>query len=263
MTTMFRILGPVEVQVSGIALNLGPLKQRTVLASLLADAGQPVSLDTLIERVWDNGSAPHHARNVLYAHVARIRRLLTQHIGPMVQLHGRGGGYRLEVDPDLIDLHRFRRLVEQAGTTAPRDRIHLLRSAIALWRGRPLADLSGGWVSRFRDGWTQRHLAAIESWSDAELIDGDPTVAAGRLAELVVEHPFAEGVVSALMRALHATGRSAEAVEVYAVTRRLLADQLGLDPSAGLRQVHQAILRHDLPPIARPLPADATAGSRG
>ncbi len=264
----FRVLGPVEARVDGQALDLGPPQQRLVLAVLLAEAGRVVRVETLIDRVWDQ--APEGARRTLHVHVSHIRRLLelsgtepsgtepsgtvpsgTELSGPADRAPGRllrrSGGYLLDVDPDQVDVGRFRRLVERARVPDRPDpaRIVLLQEALGLWRGEPLADLAGGWATRTRTAWSQERLDAAIAWADAETRSGDPAAVIAPLTALVEEHPLVEAAVAALMRALAAAGRQAQALEQYAAARERLAGELGVDPGVELRQLHQAILRGD------------------
>jgi DNA-binding SARP family transcriptional activator/tetratricopeptide (TPR) repeat protein len=271
--TEFRLLGPVQLHTDGGGTpSLGPPKQRTVLAALLVDAGRPVPTDILVDRVWDE-SPPVEARNALYAHIMRIRRLLATVTGGehAVRLERRPGGYALEVDPDRVDYHRFRRLVDRARDprTGDHQRAELLREALGLWRGVPLADLAGEWVERVRTGWQQQHLEAVVAWARAELLAGEPELVIDRIRDLAAEHPLVEPLAAVHMRALHATGRHAEALDAYAKLQHRLAEALGADPSVELQQLHQAILRGDLaspaPPPAEPaavvpaqLPADVS-----
>jgi DNA-binding SARP family transcriptional activator len=246
----------MEWRRAGSVVDLGALKQRTVLATLLLQAGRPVSLDTLIDNVWDE-HPPVEARNVVYAHIARIRQLFAR-VGDAAQLRRRAGGYVLEVDAERVDLHRFRRLVEEARVAAgDADRARLLRAALDLWRGPPLADLSGGWAGRVREVWTQRHIDAVAAWARAELRLGNGTALVGPLTELFGDNPLAESVAEMLMRALYASGRSADALACYTRIRRHLAEALGIDPAPELRRLQQRILRDepDAPPPAGPVPA--------
>src|SRR2546421_6408223 len=137
----------MEWRRDGSVVDLGARKQRTVLATLLLHAGRPVPLETLVDNVWDE-RPPAEARNVVYAHIARIRRLLGG-----TQPTRRAGGYVLDVRPDRIDLHRFRRLVDEARVAGgDGERAALLRTALDLWRGPPLADLASGWAAPGREG---------------------------------------------------------------------------------------------------------------
>jgi DNA-binding SARP family transcriptional activator/tetratricopeptide (TPR) repeat protein len=253
----FQLLGPVQAHAAGRALELGPPKQRTLLAALLLDAGRPVLPGTLVHRVWGD-SPPAEARNALYGHIMRIRRVLAQAApedGPAPRLEHRDGGYRLDVDPDRVDLHRFRRLVRQAGDSghSDADRASLLRAALELWRGAPLAGLSGPWIERVRDGCHQQRLDALVGWGRVELRLGNHETLLGQLPDLVAEYPLAEPLTAVLMRALHAAGRPAEALARYSTTRERLADELGADPGVELRDLHLAMLRGDIEPSPTPV----------
>ncbi|MGW0577254.1 BTAD domain-containing putative transcriptional regulator, partial [Streptomyces sp. NPDC002920] len=248
--TDFRLLGPLELRVAGRAVDPGPPQRRAVLAFLLADAGRPVPVDTLIDRLWGE-HAPSEARASLYSHVARIRRLLEnpapEHAGPSTppRVLRRADGYLLDVPPDEVDLHRFRHQVEQARGYARTqgERALALRQACALWRGEPLAGLPGPWVARARESWKQEYLAALVAWAHCELEAGNHAAVVGRLADLVAEHPLVEPLATALMRALHTGGRRPEALACFAALRERLAEELGTDPGPEVQRLHQAILR--------------------
>jgi tetratricopeptide (TPR) repeat protein len=191
----------------------------------------------------------------VHAHIARIRRLLRASGGDGA-LAGASGGYRLDVDPDEVDLHRYRRLTAQA-----RDHQHsrkLLDEAMACWRGTPLAGIPGRWAAEAREGWSRRHLDTVIAWSD--VADAGPAVDA--LTVLVEENPLVEPLAGALMRALHRAGRTAEALDCYLRTRKSLVDELGIEPGAELADLHRTILAGAAgPEPARPaqLPPDIPA----
>ena len=182
----------------------------------------------------------------------------------------------LETDADRVDALRFRRLVDQAREPGLADapRADLLREALDLWRGTPLADVPGEWAARVREGWVQRRTDVVVAWAQAELRLGRPDGVIATASELISEYPLVESLVAVYMRALAAAGRGAEALEAYARTQRLLAEQLGADPGAELRGLHQAILRGELdrarraepaptpPPAAPPAPAPVGRGGR-
>jgi DNA-binding SARP family transcriptional activator len=266
-----RLLGPVEVWAVSGPVEVGPPRQCAVLAALAADAGQPVPVDALVRRVWGD-DPPERARRTLHTYVARIRRVVQQARPPGDHPAGvlrQTAGYLLDVDPDRVDLHRFRRLVMQARALDPGDgrRLTLLREAVELWRGQPLAGVTGEWADRMRQAWRQLYLDAVVCWADAELSGGDPAAVVGLVGQLTGEHPLAEPLAAALLRALAATGRGAEALDRFAALRRLLADALGSEPGPELQAVHQAILRGELtPPRAtnhappQPVPAQLPAG---
>ncbi|GAA4236630.1 DNA-binding SARP family transcriptional activator [Streptosporangium album] len=269
---MFQLFGPVKFTVQGSRVDLGPAKQRTVLAALLTDAGRLVTWSALVDRVWDQAPTTD-ARNVLYTYVNRIRRLLERaHAagGPEAALVRRTGGYVLEVEPDRVDLHRFRRLVSTAHDQrcSDADRSRLLREALDLWDGAALADLPGAWAARTRETWNRQRLDAVAYWARAELRLGRHDEVIGPVRELVAEHPFAEPLVAVLMRALVAAGWDAEALDCYATTRARLVGRFGAEPGPELREVHEMILRRDrdratrvrrAPSAARPVPAQLPA----
>ncbi|MEJ3746352.1 BTAD domain-containing putative transcriptional regulator [Actinomycetes bacterium KLBMP 9797] len=262
----FRVLGPVEVEAGGRLLDIGPRQRRIVLAALAVDAGTPVHIDTLAERVWGS-AAPDAPRSALYAHVTRLRRVLAhaaETAAAPVSLSRQGVGYVLEVDPQQVDLHRFQALVKSSRTARPEDRMSLLRAALDLWRGPPLPTSSGDWAARLRASLESQFVGAITAWATEQLQLGDPEPVVDRLAQVLAGHPHAEPLVALLMRALCAVGRTAEALQWYADTRQRVADQLGVEPSPELRQLHVAILRGELdrapaPEEAVSAPASAAA----
>jgi DNA-binding SARP family transcriptional activator len=247
-------------------VDAGQPRQRTVLAALAVDAGRPVSPETLIDRVWGE-SPPPGARRSLHAHLARIRRTLAQAAtdgdtaaGRAPALALRSGGYMLDVDPQRVDVHRFRALVDRARapTCDDRRRVALLAEALGLWRAEPLTGLTGEWVRRTRDTWSQQRPEAAVAWAHAQLRLGHPEAAVDALSALAAEHPLMEPLVAALMRVLYAVGRAAEALVRYAAIRERLADELGTDPGPELMSVHRGILRGDLaPPAAATVPVPA------
>jgi DNA-binding SARP family transcriptional activator/tetratricopeptide (TPR) repeat protein len=258
----FRLLGSVEVWADGQWASAGQPRQRMVLAALLIDAGRLVTSETLIDRVWGT-AAPATARRTLHAHIARIRQVLARAtVGGAEgeRLQRRSGGYLLDVDQDQVDALRFRRLVGSAGDPRRTDaeRLGLAREALGLWRGEPMAGLTGPWVQRVRDSWHRQHLDAVRAWAQAELRVGDPGVTIDPLADLIAEDPLDEPLIAALMRALHAVGRTAEALALFARSRRRLVEELGTEPGAELRQLHQEIVRGDPATTEPPAPSHRT-----
>ncbi|MEV1289614.1 BTAD domain-containing putative transcriptional regulator [Micromonospora sp. NPDC049679] len=257
----FELLGSVRIRAAGQSVTVGSPKQCVVLAALAIDADQLVPVDALIDRVW-GPAPPDGARRSLHTYIARIRRLLEQVDGAPAPLLRQSDGYLLRVERDRVDLHRFRRLVDEARRAASPDpeRARLLREALRLWRGEPLAGLPGEWVQRVRQGWQGQRLEAVVAWAQSELRLGSPSVVIAPLTELVAQHPLAEPLTAELMRALHASGRSAEALDRFAATRRRLVDELGTEPGAQLQGVHRSILRSGVetsPPAASTLTASA------
>ncbi|WP_055524603.1 AfsR/SARP family transcriptional regulator [Streptomyces graminilatus] len=254
-----QLLGPVELSVGGRVVEVGPPQRRTVMAALAVDVGRPVAVDVVIERVWGT-RAPDGARTAVHAHVARIRRVCEQAAQTArepLRLVRRSGGYLLEARPGQVDLYRFQQLIDQARLLERTDpaRARLLGDALGLWRGEPLSGLQGQWAARMREAWRRQRQDAAVGWARAELRLGDPASVIGPLTGLLGEYPLAEPLAEALMRALHDTGRSAEALDWYAAVRERLAEELGTDPGPALRQLHQTILRgHGSTSAARPTP---------
>lgn len=267
--------GPVEVVVRQGPVDLGPPQRRAVLAALAVDTGRPVPVEALIERVW-GADPPEGARRALYAHVARIRRLaerLDDAGEGTLPLLRRAGGYQLDIDPDRVDLHRFHRLAGLARQSGRPDdmRAALLREALSLWRGEPLAGLHGTWAARVREAWRRQRVDAAVRLAGVEVHAGDPAAVVARLTDLLGEYPLTEPLAEALMRALHAAGDGAEALRCYAQIRHRLVEELGTEPGRRLREIHQEILREQTPggatapaPAApQPAPPAKANGSAG
>lgn len=245
----FGLLGPVVLWSAGKPVVAGPPRQRLVLASLLLDAGRLVTSEQLVDRVWGQ-VPPATARRSLHSHIARIRKTLAQTVFPGHQpprLVHASGGYLLEVEPDQVDMHRFRRMVAQAARAARADheRISLLCQAFGLWRGEPLAGLPGQWAARVRSGWHQQRVQAAVAWAVAAQRLGDAAGVIAVLSDLAAEYPLAEPLVTELMRALFATGRGSEALEHYTALRSRLNEELGTEPGPELRDMHRTVLRGD------------------
>jgi DNA-binding SARP family transcriptional activator len=232
-----RVLGPVEVTEGGEGVLAGQPRQRCVLAALAVDAGRLVPVHVLIDRVWGQGP-PAAVRHAVYVYTANLRKTLR---GGLVR---RSGGYVLDVDPEVVDLHRFRALVARAvpsgGSDA--DRVRWLREALRLWRGEPLAGLTGEWAERARQAWERQRLDAVALWAGLELRLGNHTAMIGTVEDLLCDHPLVESLAAVLVRGLHATGRTAEALGYYMTVRRRLVEEFGAEPGAELRAAHMAVL---------------------
>jgi DNA-binding SARP family transcriptional activator/ABC-type branched-subunit amino acid transport system substrate-binding protein len=243
----FRLLGPLEVARDGVPLELGGVRRRSVLALLLLNAGEVVSVDRLVDGVWGE-HAPETAVTVVHGHVSRLRRALADGTGAQIVTHGRG--YVLEVDPQALDVVRCETLLERGRRALAQDRpddaAAALDGALGLWRGPPLADLAdepfaGEHLRRLRELWA----AAIEERAEADLARGlEPAVSAS-LQRLVRDEPLRERPRALLMLALHRAGREAEALAVYDEGRRAFSDELGMAPGARLRDLHERMLRQD------------------
>lgn len=253
----FQLLGAVTLTGPDGPVDLGSPKQRCLLAALLVDAGQRVSVDGLIERVWGDGF-PAQVRSALYSYVTRLRgALAAAGAGGLVRTTG---GYRLDVPPDSVDLHRFDALVRQARAAGPdAERFALLGTAVDLWRGPPLAGLPGDWAVRVRDAVEQRRLGALVAWADAGIRLGRHDQMADELYRVLPDYPHAEPLAEQLMRALHHGGRDAEALDVFDRVRRALATDLGVDPGPRLRGSQQVILAGTEPVTVAAPPATVPA----
>jgi DNA-binding SARP family transcriptional activator len=237
----FRVFGPVEVlDDDGRSLSLGGQKQRALLAVLLLEAGRVVSSDVLVVRLWGE-DPPRTATASLQNTISRLRKVL----GPD-RLITKANGYALRVDPYEFDLARFEQLVASAREEKPSARGEMLRQALALWRGKPLADVA---YESFAVGECARleemHASVLEDRIDLDLELGRHSEVVAELEALVVENPLREWLRGQLMLALYRCGRQAEALRAYQDARRLLADELGIEPSQQLQALERAILRQE------------------
>ena len=247
----FRILGPLEVIDGGQRLRLGGVKQRAVLAILLLNPNRMVSVDRLVDELWD-GRPPGSAISTLQTYISHLRDLLEprRSRGAAAQvLVTQNPGYLLRVGPDDLDAVRFERLIRQGQQAleagkAPTAAAHL-QLALELWRGPALADFADQpFAATEIDRLDELRLVAVEGRVEAELAMGRHAQLVGDLEALVAEHPFREGFRAQLMLALYRSGRQADALGVFRTTRELLASELGIDPDDRLRRLEQAILQH-------------------
>ena len=263
----FQILGPLVVEVGGTAVRLGGPRQRSVLALLLLNSGQVVPVIRIIDALWE-GDPPQAAGTTLRGYVSHLRKALAGSARPVPAgpLVTRPSGYQLDVEPDHVDANRFERLsaagrrLLQAGKHA--EAAAALRTAIGLWRGPALADLSG-------ERWARAHCvrledlrqAAIETRVEADLALGRHAEVVSELGALVAEHPLRERLHAHRMLALYRCGRQADALAAYREAYDLLSAQRGIDPGSALRDLESAILRQDhtldwIPPVS-PSPSAA------
>ena len=242
----FRVLGPLDVTDGGQEIRIAGGKQRALLCALLLDANRVVSMDRLIDALWD-GEPPETAVKAVQVHVSQLRKA----IGDRVQR--RGAGYVVTVENDELDLLEFDELV-RAGD---------YHGALRLWRGQPLDDFGG---TRFAAGEAARleelRLGCLERRIDADLARGGAAELVGELEGLVRAHPLRERLRAQLMLALYRSGRQADALEAFQAARTGLVDELGIEPSRELRDLHQRILNQDAdldssaaePAVAEPEP---------
>jgi DNA-binding SARP family transcriptional activator len=234
----FRILGPLEVEEAGQLLPLGGTKQRALLALLLLRANEVVSRDRLIDELW-GGSPPDSGKTALQVHVSQLRKALGRDL-----ILTQPPGYLIRVSDGELDLHRFEQLVAAARAEEPVQAARLLREGLALWRGAPLAELGESFAPAERALEEQR-LAALEQRIDADLALGRHAELVSELERLVTQEPLRERLRGQLMLALYRCGRQSAALEVYRSGRRLLDEELGLQPDDELQRLEKAILNHD------------------
>ncbi len=235
----YGLLGPLEARENGSPVPLGGRKQRAVLAVLLLNANHVVSRDRLIDDLWGE-DPPETAVATVQVYVSRLRRLL-----PAGVLVTQAPGYVLRIDPPALDLARFERLVEEARKAELLAKPALLREALSLWRGPPLVEFASEPFARAEAGRLgELRLVALEELIDAELALGRHVELTPELEALVAEQPQRERFRTQLALALYRSGRHAEALEAVRAARGAL-DELGLEPTATLRELERQILTQD------------------
>lgn len=236
----FRVLGPLEVEHDGLALDVRGSKRRALLALLVLHANEVIRSDRLIEELWGE-HPPANASAALHSHISRLRKDLGGDV-----LVTKPWGYVLRADPEAIDVQRFERLLAEARPLAAGERRGKLTEALALWRGPALTDLG---IEPAFEVETARledlRLSALEQRIDADLELGLHEALVPELEGLVGEHPLRKQLRGQLILALYRSGRQAEALETYRETRRVLVEELGIEPSSELRELERAILRQD------------------
>ncbi|MEU8242548.1 alpha/beta fold hydrolase [Actinoplanes missouriensis] len=250
----FGVLGSVRAWTAGgdpVALGA---RQRALLAVLLARSGRIVPADLIAELIWA-GAQPADPAATLHSQVSRLRRAL-----PGVRLETEAPGYLLRTGPDEVDADRFDRLVEAASGADPARRATLLEEALGLWRGPAYAEVADTDIARIEAiRLAEARLHATEQWHRALLETGQAARSLPRLEAFVAEHPLRETARDLLMRTLAALGRQADALEGYRFYTRMLAEELGLEPSTAIRATQLSILRQEaipetvtgVPPLGR------------
>jgi serine/threonine protein kinase/ABC-type glycerol-3-phosphate transport system substrate-binding protein len=238
----FKVLGPLGVTGPDGPMPLGGPKQRAVLAHLLVHANELVPTESLIDQVW-SGEPPEAARGTIHSYISHLRKALGAD-----RIEGRPPGYVLHVGADELDAERFERLLREArfANGSPGRAGNLLREALGLWTGPAFADLSfepslAGEIARL----DELRLQALEERIAADLAEGRHGEVIGELESLSRELPLRERLWELLMLALYRARRPADALGAFERAREELARELGVDPSADLRRLHERILRED------------------
>lgn len=263
----FQLLGRLEAYRDGVEVDLGPRKQRAVFALLLLNANRVVPTERLIDDLWGD-SPPSTARATLQVYVAGLRKALAN---DGAALRTRPPGYVLELEPGALDIERFARLRAEAHEAGDDERrAVLLHEALTLWRDAPLAELgTEPFFASTAAQLEQLRLAALEERIDADLALGRHASLVPELDALVAEHPYRERLRAQLMLALYRSGRQADALDSYRSGRRVLQEDLGLEPGKELRELEAAILQQDeaLSLGRRPVSGDSwsarVGGARG
>ncbi|MFD1150711.1 AfsR/SARP family transcriptional regulator [Saccharothrix hoggarensis] len=240
METEFKVLGPLEVRHRGEPVAVPAGGARVLLSALLLHHNRVVPADDLVDLLWENGP-PNlaRARSSLHMAVLRLRRSL----GPADVVGTASGGYVAEIDPDALDLHRFRELIA-AGRFG---------EALDLWRGEPLSDVRSDTLHRDHVApLAEERLAALERRVDADLAAGRDADLLAELRALTGRHPLRERFWAQLVHALHGSDRRAEALAAYAEVRELLAEELGADPGPSLREAHRVVIADGEPDVVVP-----------
>ncbi|QFZ20652.1 AfsR/SARP family transcriptional regulator [Saccharothrix syringae] len=243
----FRILGPLEVRFDGQPVRIGGARQQRLLALLLLAANRVVLVERLVDELWS--SPPRSARQQIHNAIASLRRTLAEHSAD-VHIRWTEAGYLLDVPESSIDVNQFLGLLDEARQAETRGRlteaVAALRGALDMWRGDVLAGLGGTVVENAVAGLHEQRLGAVETLMSLRLRTGETGSVVSELRQLVNEHPLRDSLRISLMQALYRSGRQADALAVYDDGRRMLADDLGLDPSPELQRVHADVLRGTL-----------------
>jgi YVTN family beta-propeller protein len=241
MAVQISILGTVEATREGDPVDLGSPQQRAVLALLAIDAGRPVSVDRIVDALWPDNPPPT-AGKTIQTYVSRLRRALGDEA-----IERRGNSYILRAE---VDVERVDALVAQ----------RRFADALALWRGRALADVPG--LHDERERLEELHLRTLEDRIDEDLAEGNDPALLGELRSLAAAHPLRERLLGQLMVGLYGAGRQAEALAVYRDARKRFHDQLGLEPGPTLKELERRILAHDPTLRAAPPPPSVPVAVR-
>src|SRR5919108_900240 len=257
----FGILGPLEAAIGGRPVEIRGAKQRTLLALLLVHRGEAVPVATIIDELWPE-APPSTAQQSVQMHVSRLRRALVD-AGDRDALRTSGAGYRIDVAADAVDANRFDRVLahaEREKSRRPAEARARFDAALALWRGEALADVPrGARLGAEAARLEERRLAARVERAACLLELGDLSTATAELETLARLHPLQERVRMLLMEALARSGRKADALAVFRDARRTLVEEVGIEPSGELRDLHERLLRDE--PLRTRVPHTTTVAS--
>jgi DNA-binding SARP family transcriptional activator/DNA-binding beta-propeller fold protein YncE len=256
----FGILGPLEVKVDGKSVKLGGRGERALLGTLLLDAGETVALERLVDDLWGE-APPASARHLIHVYVSRLRRGLGE---PSV-ITTRPPGYAVELGAHALDATTFERLLDEGrraqATGSYQEALGSFDGALALWRGSALADLDLESDARIKQSrLDELRVVALEERISIRLMLGQHGQVVPELEQAVASNPLRELLRAQLMLALYRCGRQAEALDRYREGRRLLVEELGIEPGPELRALEASILRHD-PSLDAPAPEHPGTGA--
>lgn len=268
INTTFRVLGPLEVHAAGGPVAIRGHRRLVVLMLLLLEPGRVVTLDRLVEAIWDD-SPPKTATTQVHICVSQLRNLLAPVAAGSELIRTHAVGYFLQVSEDAVDLTRFRALVNSARLRVQRDdrpsAASDLQAALSLWRGEAGSGIDSRVVNAAAVRLTEERLTALHEWLDLELSLGRHQERIGELQELVTEYPLRERFYGQLALALYRAERQAEALAVCRQARQVLVAEHGVEPGPRIRSLERAILDNDpglelptpapTPPVPRQLPA--------
>lgn len=244
----FSVLGPITVWDHGRPVTVGGPRQRCVLGALLVHLGREVTFDQLIGYLWSD-DPPRTARSVIQVQISHLRRLLPNTIATT------SGGYVLDVDPESVDLHRFRRLRERAADAPAREAVRLLEQSLRCWRGAPFSGVGSEYLAySVVTPLMEERWSAVTAWAEHAIDLGRAGDVVARLTSLIRGEPFRERLHHLLITALWHENDRAKALTAYEEFRSGLAEELGVDPGAEVMDLHARILREEAPAAGRVLP---------
>ena len=246
----YRVLGPLEAcAVTGERISIARPKHCQLLATLLFSHNAVVTTDHLMGNLWEDGR-PSTARGLLKTYIWGVRRLLSPRDPAVAPIETLTGGYRIRVDTNDLDLLVFSELAREGRNLLRGGHLEAaddaLRRALSLWRGPVLQGVPKSWsLSDAATNLDEERLNAVEDWAEVRLTLGCHVDVAGQLRPWVRANPLRERLWGQLMLALYRSGRRGEALQVFHELRRGLDDELGIAPSAPVRNLHEQILRGD------------------